>query len=354
MTAPPPVPVPGPDTPDAARQGQLAAGRYGLFALLRWLERGRPDLPRIGRNTRLADELVAIGQDPFLAFPASELSAVSRDHRGRWRLRSQVIGLFGPQGALPLATTEEAIRWQSRGEDGFTAFADLLSARFQQLFFRAWSDSHAISQHDRPGEDRFEGFLAALLGFSTPAMRGRDSLPDSARVHVAGLALGRNRSPVRLRQILERLLGDPVEVIEHCPSWIDIEPEDRNRLGCANSALGHTLFLGARIRTVNDRITLSLRARSLASYRAYLPGGAAHQRLSDLVFWYLRDRVAVTLRLSLPASAIPPARLGATAELGWMAALAPTFPPDDPNFVPVAEFLLDLSSHPAAQAAPAA
>jgi len=350
----PTAPVPGPDTPDAAHQAQLAAGRYGLFALLRFLERSRPDLPRIGQNKRLADELVAIGQDPSLSFPATDLAAVSLDPRGRWRLRTQVIGLFGPQGALPLATTEEALRWHAKGETGFTAFADLLAARFQQLFFRAWSDSHAISQHDRPEDDRFAGFLAALLGFGTPAMRGRDSLPDSARVHVAGLAYGRDRSPVRLRQILETLLGDPVEVIEHCPSWIDIEPEDRNRLGSANSRLGHDMFLGARIRTVNDRITLSLSVTSLAAYRAYLPGGPAHRRLTDLVFWYLRDRVAVTLRLSLPASAIPPARLGATAELGWMAALAPGFASNDPHPVPVAEFLLDLSSPSAAEPAPAA
>nr|WP_245909754.1 type VI secretion system baseplate subunit TssG [Rhodobacter viridis] len=175
---------------------------------------------------------------------------------------------------------------------------------------RGGPEAHAISQHDRPEEDRFAGFLAALLGFGTPAMAGRDSLPDAARVHVAGLAYGRDRSPVRLRQILKRLLGDPVEVIEHCPSWIDIEPEDRNRLG-------------ARIRTVNDRITLSVRVKTLAAYRAYLPGGTAHRRLTDLVFWSLRDRVAVTLSLSLPAHAIPPARLGQSAELGWMAALAP-------------------------------
>lgn len=339
-----PVPVPGPETPDAADQARAAAGRYGLFALLRFLERSRPDLPRIGRNKRLRDELVHIGQDPFLAFPDTDLSAVSIDARGRWRLRSQVIGLFGPQGALPLATTEEALRWQAAGEDGFTAFADLLSTRFQQLFFRAWSDSHAISQHDRPDEDRFERFLAALLGFATPAMAGRDSLPDSARVHAAGLALGRNRSPVRLRQILELLLGDPIEVIEHCPSWIEIEPEDRNRLGQRGSRIGHDMFLGARIRTVNDRITITVQVKSLAAYRAYLPGGAVHRHLTDLVFWYLRDRFAVTLRLSLPANAIPPARLGVTAELGWMAALAPQFAPDDSHCVPVAEYLLDFSS----------
>ncbi|PTV95969.1 type VI secretion system protein ImpH [Rhodobacter aestuarii] len=338
------VPVPGPDTPDADEAARDAAGRYGLFALLRFLERSRPDLPRIGRNKQLKDELVDIGQDPYLAFPDNDLSAVSIDARGRWRLRSQVIGLFGPQGALPLSTTEEALRWQAAGEDGFTAFADLLSARFQQLFFRAWSDSHAISQHDRPEEDRFAGFLAALIGFGTPAMSGRDSVPDSARVHVAGLAYGRDRSPVRLRQILERLLGDPIEVIEHCPSWIDIEPEDRNSMGLRGSRLGRDMFLGARIRTVNDRITLSVKVDSLQAYRDYLPGGPSHRRLTDLVFWYLRDRVAVTLRLSLPANAIPPARLGQTAELGWMAALSPTFAPDDDHCVPVAEYLLDFSS----------
>lgn len=338
------VAPPGPDAPNRAEQAQAAAEGLGLFALLRWLERNHPELPRIGRNKRLRDELVALAQDPFLGFPAGDLSAVSLDARGRWQIRSHVLGLFGPQGPLPLNTTEEALRWQARGDDSFVAFANLVSTRFLQLFYRAWADAQPIGQAARPAEDRFQGFLAALSGHGTPAFQNRDSLPESLKVHLAGLYLGRNRSPRRLRQMLERVLGHTVQVIEHCESWIEIEPEDRNRLGLSGSSLGRDVFLGKRIRTVNDRITIAVEVDRLSAYRDYLPGGLAHRRLCDLVFWYLRDRFAVTLRLLLPAREIPPARLGQTAELGWMAALAPKFAANDAHAVHVAEFLLDLSS----------
>ena len=80
--------------------------------------------------------------------------------------RAPLAGMqpFGPQGALPLNTTEEVLRWQTEGENGFVRFTDILSARFYQLFFRAWSDAHAISQHDRPDEDRFGTYVAAVAG----------------------------------------------------------------------------------------------------------------------------------------------------------------------------------------------
>lgn len=335
---PGPDPFPDPDPDEATR--------FGLFALLRQIERDNPHAPRIGTNRTLSEELLRLGQDPSLAFPVSDLSAVSRDDAGRWRLKTNVLGLFGPQGPLPLSLTEEALRWSLSGDPSYTEFADIFATRFLQLYFRAWSDSHAISQHDRPAEDRFALWLGAFAGSGTPAFRHRDSLDESTRVCLASVGHGRVRSPVRLRQILELALGDRVRVDEHRVSWIAIEPDDRSSIGRQASRLGRDMFLGKRVCTVNDRISLAIEVRDLARYRSYLPGGAAHRRLGDVVFWYLHDRISVSVSLGLPASQIPRAQLGASAELGWMAALAPKFAADDHRPVTVSTFLLDLAPHP--------
>ena len=103
-------------------------GEAGFLALLRRLEREQGHRPRIGRSIRRAQDIADIGQDPQLAFPAQELREV--DAIGdRARIRAQFMGFFGPQGALPLNTTEEVLRWQNEGEDGFVRFTDILSAR---------------------------------------------------------------------------------------------------------------------------------------------------------------------------------------------------------------------------------
>ena len=76
-----------------------------------------------------------LGQDPFMDFPASNLSKVERETSDRFRVFVKFLGLLGPQGALPLATTEEAYGWNLMRDDAFPRFLDILNHRFLQLFF---------------------------------------------------------------------------------------------------------------------------------------------------------------------------------------------------------------------------
>lgn len=310
-------------------------GSQGFLALLRRLEREAPEKPPIGRAMRLRDEVLRIGQDPSLAFPAGDFAPQRGDS-----LRTQVMGFFGPQGALPLNTTEEVARWLEGGDDSFVAFTDILATRFLQLFFRAWSDSRAITQFDHPGSDRFNGYVAAVAGTATPAFRDHDGLNDLARLPMVSLFGGRVRSPVRLRQMIETHLGVPTHIEEHVPYWMEFDSADTSALGQRGSSIGRDMYLGARVQSVGEKIRLDLRTGSLAEYRRFLPGQPGYQRLANIVFWYLGKTFVVDVSLALPASEVEPAMLGRSASLGWMAALAPAN--DDPDaFVTAASFTLE-------------
>lgn len=317
----------------------------GFLALLRRLERESPNRPRIGRSARLAEEIVDLGQDPRLEFAESEFRRepgaddLPRDSKGRIALRPQFLGMFGPFGALPLNTTEEVQRWQNEGQSGFVRFADIFSARFLQLFYRAWSDAHAISQHDRPEHDRFARYIAAISGTGSPAYVNHDDFPDIARLPLVSIFGGRVRSAVRLQQILARYFGLNVDVEEHVPSWLQFEPDELHGLG-KGGALGENTYLGSRVRSVSDRICVHLELPDADSYRRFLPGGEEHQMLTNLIFWYIGRTFEVELALKLPPSQIPGASLGSTVSVGWLAAVSP---PDDPEGAPieVARFLID-------------
>lgn len=307
----------------------------GFLALLRRLEREAPDKPRIGRAERLADDLVHIGQDPELAFPDQD---IRRAEGSIPAIRARFIGYFGPQGALPLNLTEEALRWQQQGEDAFVRFADIFAGRFYQLFFRAWSDARAITQHDRPEQDRFAAYVAAIAGTGTPAFQRHDSMPDLARLPLVPVFGGRVRSAVRLRHILEEYFRLPVSVEEHVPAWLEFEPDERRGLG-QGGALGQDLYLGARLQSVGEKICVHLHMPDAASYRDFLPGAAGHRRLADLVFWYLGRSVDVDLALTLPPAQIPAGRLGGSLSLGWLAAVSPDLSAAAPH-VQIARFAM--------------
>lgn len=324
------------------------SGQGSFLALLRRLERESPHRPRIGRSANLAEEIVDLGQDPRLEFALTEFMAdpdqpgLPRDSLGRVRLRPQFLGMFGPFGALPLNTSEEVQRWQNDGQDGFVRFADVFTSRFLQLFFRAWSDAHAISQHDRPEEDRFARYIAAVSGTGSPAFVHHDDFPDIARLPMVSTFGGRVRSAVRLRQMIEHYFRLTTEVEEHVPSWLEFEPDELSGLGDSGS-LGQNTYLGNRVRSVSEKICLHLDLPDAERYQRFLPGGEEHRMLTNLVFWYLGRAYDVELALRLPPSKIPAATLGKTVSIGWLAALSPPRGKDDTP-VEVARFQIDPES----------
>lgn len=305
---------------------------FGYLALLRLLERRAGDRPRIGESRRIRDEYVRMGQDPFLAFPDNELSAAHRDASGRARVRAKFLGFFGPYGALPLNTTEEVLRWADMGDTAFVEFTDIFSTRFQQLFYRSWSNVHAITQFDHPTGDRFQGYIRALAGIGTPAYEGLDSIDEVTRLRLVPLAMGRVRSPVRLRQMLDQHLGVRVDIEEMVPTWLRFEPDSLSRLGEQGSTLGRDMHLGSSIRSIGEKICIHVRTSTFASYRRFLPGGPDFRHLRDITAWYLGKTFEVDVAVWLPRSEVAPARLGETAELGWMACVAPAAADDaDPD-----------------------
>ena len=70
----------------------LRAEPYGFdfFSTMRELERSSRDKPRIGENNVLAEEIVSLGQDPFLEFPASNLTGYEDRPEGTPRRSGRV------------------------------------------------------------------------------------------------------------------------------------------------------------------------------------------------------------------------------------------------------------------------
>lgn len=316
--------------PTARRAALMARpADFGFFSLLREIERSNPKLPRIGRNQTMKEEIVRLGQEPFQAFPDANVTQVQEREGDKLRVRSAFLGYFGPQGALPLNTTAEVEQWYRFGDDAFVRLADIFTNRFQQMFFRAWSDARGICQFDHPTDDRFQIYVGAAIGGASAALRNRGKVPDIARLPLVGIAAARIKSPVRLRQILERLCGVAISIEENIPVWMPFEPSDMSRLGSVGSSLGRDCRLGSRVQGVNEKIRVGVRTESLAEYQSFLPGAANFIRLTELLFWYLGHEIEVDIAPSLPANQIKGMALGKSGALGWTGWVAP--PPAMPG-----------------------
>lgn len=292
---------------------ERAPYRHDFFSVMRMLEREQPNRPRIGENATLASEIVRLSQDPYFEFPASNLSGFTRTATG-WRITVRFLGQFGPQGALPLALTEEAYGWLLKRDEAFPRFVDVLSGRFLQLFFRAWADARPIAQHDRPELDRFGDYVGAHIGIASRHLRNLDEVADARKLAFAGVIGAKAKSASRLRSYLSGLFGVRIEVEEFVGTHLPLDRKDQSRLGMRQSALGRDMIIGASVFSVQDRIRIRIYAGDLGQYLEFLPSGRRCRELIDAAYFYIGEELDWDVELALPTKDVVPTRLAAAPD----------------------------------------
>jgi type VI secretion system protein ImpH len=299
--------------------------RFDFFVLLRHLERTFKDLPRIGDSATLREEFARFGQDPFMEFPASNVARADQEEDKALKIFVRHLGMLGPQGPLPLATTEEAYQYALADDDAFPRFLDLFNHRFIQLFFRAWADSRPIAQHDRPDADRFVAYIGSAVGIGSRPYHHRDSLPDGAKLSFAGLLGAQAKSASRLAAAIRGIFNVQAEVEELIGLRLVVEASEWTRLGRGYNMLGEDALLGRSVFSVQDKIRIQIFSKNLAQYIRFLPTGDLCEPLADVVFFYNGEQHDYDIELAIPAGSAEPIRVGRFGQLGWTSWMSPNW-----------------------------
>jgi type VI secretion system protein ImpH len=291
---------------------------HDFFWALNRHEAAADGRPRLGDSATRREEYLDLGQVPFLDFPASTVASYDpKTERDKARLRVKFLGLLGPMGPLPAATTEEALRWFSRRDDAFVRFLDIFNNRFLQLFFRAHSDARPAPHRLRPSDDRFRDYIASAMGIGGPSWRELDSLPDLQKVAFAGLLGTRGTSASRIEHLVTGIFGIASEVDQFVGSYLPLAADEQTRLGSAHAVLGDGALVGRRVLTVNSKFRLRLSPATLATYEKFLPIGAWFRRLVDAIANAISFEFEWDIELVLPDEQARPAQLGTYGRLGW-------------------------------------
>lgn len=292
--------------------------RYDMFATLRRSEALHPEKPRLGDSATLREEYIDLGQEPHLSFAAANIAKyvpATGDHRAKLVLR--FLGMLGPMGPLPLATTDEARRWYTHHDDSFARFLDIFNDRFLQLFYRAFADARPAEQHARPSDDRFMDYVGSVIGIGARPWRNLDSMPDLEKLRFAGLLGARCISASRIEHVVSGTFGVKAEVEQFIGLALELGPDEVTRLGQANASLGAGGMLGSRVISVDHKFRLLLTVEDLPTYEAFLPGGRWCRRLVDTLVNVVGQEYEWDVELLLPARLARPTQLGSYGRLGW-------------------------------------
>lgn len=298
---------------------------FDFHQALRRVENAFRELPRWGEAAKPRDEPLRLGQDPSFAFaPSAVRSFVAATDAAKARLTVGFLGLFGPQGALPMHLTEYAReRIRQAGDNTFAAFVDLFHHRMLVLFHRAWAKSRATVGRDRAESDPFRTYVGAAFGHGLSTQFGVDAIPDRAKLHFAGLFAMASRPPDGLAAVLAGYLELPVEVREFMGEWLELNDDDRFRLGYSPrvSSLGRSTVLGRRVFSRSHKFRVVLGPLHDADFSSFLPGSRGLARVTALVHAYAGPQLAWDLELVPAFDALTQLQLGRAGHLGLSAVL---------------------------------
>jgi type VI secretion system protein ImpH len=297
---------------------------FGFFQAVRLLSRLSPSRAPVGHDGPPAREVARFRTRPTLEFPPSEIFDLKPDPNDPDRppeVSVAIGGTTGPLGVLPIPYTELLIERVRYKDYALWEFLDLFNHRFLSLFHRAWQKYRFPIAYESGGDDPFTGGLFALIGLGTNGLRSRQRVPDDALLLYAGLIAQRPRSASALIGILRDYFRVPVAIPQFVGQWLDLEPEDKSRLGSRNSRLGVDLVCGDHVWNNQSRFRIRLGPLGLASFREFLPRGNAWRPLNDLVRFLVGVEYDFDVQPVLKKDEIPECHLssGAAAPpmLGW-------------------------------------
>jgi len=304
-------------------RSRLAESPYSFdfFMAVRRMECAMSQLPRMGHSKRPREDPVRFCQEPSLAFPPSTLHAYRPGGAGGADLLFvNFLGLLGPNGPMPLHLTEYIRDRQINSKDITVArFLDVFNHRMVALFYRAWACNQQTVNYERGSGDRFSLYIGSLFGIGMDSLRGRDAVPDVAKLHYSGRLVCQTRHAEGLRAVLEDYFRVPVAIEEFVGQWLELPPDCCCRLGEAPSTglLGRTTIVGARIWECQQRFRLKFGPMGLAAYQRMLPGGGSLLRLIAWVRNYIYDELEWDVQLILKKEEVPKLHLGKLGQLGW-------------------------------------
>jgi len=296
--------------------------RFGFFQAMRLIECAYKEKARFGQSQRPSQEPpVRLGQEISLTFETSTLSSFSHRKSGLMPiLKQRFMGLFGPNGPMPIHLTEyirERVFYHR--DNTLSGFADMFHHRMICLFYRAWANTEPTVSFDRPESDRFSTYIGSLSGVGSDALHERDAMPDLAKLYYTGLLSAQNKSSKGLSALLADYFRLPVNLQQFVGEWLEIQPGDLTRLGETprTGELGCSAILGSKVWSCQHKFRVLFGPLNLNEYLSLLPDGYRIEQLIATIRNYIGDELSWDVNLVLKKDQVPSAQLGENTRLGW-------------------------------------
>ena len=300
---------------DFTRALAARPGAYSFYAAVRRMGQLLPDRPRIGEPAAGREPVMRFAQIPHLQFPPSEIHDVVLGGGQVSTMQVYFFGLFGPNGALPLALTEYAYERSRHFYDlSMQRFLDMFHDRLIALFYRGGTRAQSAVSYDNAQRDFLSRAAEALCGM--PRAQALTPLPTLAPVAFARELVHKGEAH-SVCKLLEKFFKVPVKLRQFVPGFMRIDGRMHCRLGKTGVCeLGRTTILGSKQRSITDRVDVVVGPVSYTQFQRLAPGGKGYARLVAWLKMMGQRPLHWELVFRVKTEGMPPLTLGQNTGLG--------------------------------------
>ncbi|WON77476.1 type VI secretion system baseplate subunit TssG [Serratia sp. UGAL515B_01] len=297
--------------------GQGEPWKSGFISTMRTLSARSPEQPPPGTAGLPSEENFRLGQPAHMTFAPRELAQVNQEN-GKIHLQLFGLGVWGPQGAMPLHLTEIAYNRAEGNDNTLADFVDIFHHRALSQFYRAWFVSQDTASLDRQSDEVFSFYVGSLVGLAADELGGSE-LPLHPRLASSAHLVREARNPEGLVGALHYYFEVPVQIREYATQWIFLQPTDQTQLGAGQGAmlLGDGAILGDTVLDRQHKFQLIFGPLTLQQYLHFSPSGQDLPVLREWVRNFVGFEYAWEVSLVLAADEVPCATLGETHQLGY-------------------------------------
>jgi type VI secretion system protein ImpH len=298
---------------------------FDFFQAVRLLERIHPDREPVGKFSVPSSEAAKFRSHASTAFPASEIQSLRDTDDAQALVEVNFMGLFGPQGVLPLYYTELIAERARVRDTALIDFLDIFNHRLISLFYMAWEKYRFPIAYERGDLDQTGRRLLDLIGLGTPGLQDRQRVADDALMFYSGLLSQQPRCVANLENLLADYFEAPVEVEQFVGAWYKLDESTQFCMAEGtdiSEQLGFGAVVGDEVWDTQGRARIQIGPLRMQRYLDFLPSGTAYAPLRALTEFYAAGEIDFEVQLILDRRDVPSCELGSEGEaaprLGWL------------------------------------
>lgn len=253
-------------------------------------------------NTLVEESIFRFFSNPKINFPVGDIEQlVIQDEEGKriFQIFVNFLGLQGASGPLPGSVLDEIAEASYENESIQAKYLDFFNHHLLTIFHQIWRKYKYYIRFKSDYSDDYSRDILNILGLSKDFIEF-SHLNWSKIFYYIGLIQSGIRTPQILTDIIRYYFDlDDVSIEEHVRQLVEIESEQKNKLGMQNMMLGNNFISGDKIESFSNKFRVNIDNLKLNEFYQFLPNTEKYKHFQELIRFLLKDPLPYDISLGL-------------------------------------------------------